>query len=278
MKEFHLHLVSDSTGETVGSVARAALAQFEEVEPDEHVWSLVRTKSQMERVINGIEEEPGMVLFTIVDKELRDMLRKACKRLDQPCVPVVSPIVKEISEYIGKETSARVGKQYELDEDYFDRVDAINFSIAHDDGQATWELEEADIVLVGPSRTSKSPTCVYLAYKGYKAANVPFVMDCPLPANLYTLKKPLMIGLTISPDRLQLIRKTRLHSLKEDKETNYIDGEAIQREIDASRKLFYQHKWPIIDVSRRSVEETAATIMQYYIKRQERLEESQQNG
>lgn len=273
MKQFHLHLVSDSTGETVGSVSRAALAQFESLEPEEHTWTLVRTKSQMERVLEGIKEEPGMVLFTVVDAELRKMLRLACEQMKLPCIAVIGPVVSEISAYVGEKTQARVGKQYELDEDYFNRVDAINYTLAHDDGQAHWELEEADIVLVGPSRTSKSPTCVFLAYKGYKAANIPFVMGCPLPDSLYNLRSPLVIGLTISPDRLQQIRQTRLQSLRQDEQTNYIDSDAIQQEIEESRKLFRQQRWPIIDVSRRSVEETAATILQHYTKRQEMQEE-----
>lgn len=280
MKNFHIHLVSDSTGETVGSVARAAIAQFENVEAEEKNWTLVRTKSQMQRVLSGIEEQPGMVLFTIVDKELRDMLLNFCQRLALPCVPVVTPVIQEISSYLGQKTNAKVGKQYELDDEYFARVEAINYALAHDDGQAHWELEEADIVLVGPSRTSKSPTCVYLAYRGFKAANIPFVKDCPLPDSLFELKSPLVVGLTISPDHLLQIRKNRLISLKEEKDTNYVDGEYIQHELDTSRKLFRSKGWPIIDVSRRSVEETAATIIQYHKKRAERQaeEESAENA
>jgi regulator of PEP synthase PpsR (kinase-PPPase family) len=276
MKQFHIHLVSDSTGETVGSVARAALVQFENVEPEEHVWTLVRTKSQMERVIAGIEEHPGLVLFTLVDDELKDSIKKCCQRLKIPCLAVVAPVVAEISNYIGEKSHGKVGKQHQLDEDYFERVEAINFTLAHDDGQAHWELEDADVVLVGPSRTSKSPTCVYLAYRGLRAANVPYVMDCPLPESLFQLKNPLVVGLTISPDRLQQIRKTRLQSLKQEEETNYVDSENIQAEIEESRKLFRQQHWPIIDVSRRSVEETAATIQQYFQKHKEKMEAQDQ--
>lgn len=272
MKQFHIHLVSDSTGETVGSVARAALVQFENVEPEEHIWTLVRTRSQMDRVIAGVEESPGVVLFTLVDEELKASLKRCCQKLKLPCIAVVASVVAEISNFIGEESHGTVGKQHQLDEEYFERVEAINFTLAHDDGQAHWELEEADVVLVGPSRTSKSPTCVYLAYRGLRAANVPYVMGCPLPEVLFQLKNPLIIGLTISPDRLQQIRKTRLQSLKQEEETNYVDSVQIQQEIDESRKLFRQHGWPIIDVSRRSVEETAATIQQYFQKYQEKKE------
>lgn len=272
MKQFHIHLISDSTGETVGSVARAALVQFENVEPEEHIWTLVRTKSQMDRVIAGIEEEPGLILYTLVDEELKTQLKKCCQKLKLPCVAVVAPVVTEISNYIGEESHGTVGKQHQLDEDYFERVEAINFALAHDDGQAHWELEQSDVVLVGPSRTSKSPTCVYLAYRGLRAANVPYVQGCALPESLFQLKKPLVVGLTISPDRLQQIRKTRLQSLKQEEETNYVDSENIQEEIDESRKLFRQQHWPIIDVSKRSVEETAATIQQYFQKHKEKQE------
>jgi len=271
MKKFNLHMVSDSTGETVSSVARAALAHFDDVEPEEFSWTLVRTKSQMERVIEAIKENPGAVMYTLVDNQLRDMLKMECARRGLPCIAVISTVVSELSSFLGLETHASPGKQHELNEDYFTRVDAISYALAHDDGQAHWDIEEADIVIVGVSRTSKSPTCVYLAYKGYKAANVPFVLGCPLPPSLETLKKPLIVGLTISTDRLQQIRKTRLQSLKHEEDTNYVDMELMQQEIAESRKLFNQYKWPVIDVTRRSVEETAATIVQYLKKHQDKL-------
>lgn len=269
MKEFHLHLVSDSTGETVSSVSRAAMAQFDHVLPHEHVWSLVRTKGQMEKVLAGLDEYPGVVMFTLVNKDLRDMLRTECQKREMPCIPVLSPIIRELSQYLNEEAQNRPGGQHELSADYFERVDAINFALAHDDGQAHWELHESDIVLVGVSRTSKSPTCVYLANRGLKASNVPFVLGCPLPENLMDLSLPLVVGLTISLDRLLQIRKTRLMSLNQEEETNYIDSEEVQKEIDASRKLFRERGWPVIDVTRRSVEETAALIIQY---RQRQLE------
>ena len=272
MKKFNIHLVSDSTGETVDSVARAAMAHFDDIEPEEFNWTLVRSKPQLEKVIEGIREHPGVVMYTLVDNELRDMLKLECAKRGLPCIAVLTNIVSELSTYLGMETHAIAGKQHELNEEYFTRVDAINYALTHDDGQGQWELEEADVVLIGVSRTSKSPTCVYLAHKGVKAANIPFVLDCPLPDNLGQLKKPLVIGLSISPDRLQQIRKTRLQSLKQEKDTNYVDMDYMQREITESRKLFQQHKWPVIDVTRRSVEETAATIMQHLKKHQDKQE------
>ena len=271
MKHFHLHLISDSTGETVSSVSRASLAQFEDIDHEEHIWSLVRTKTQMEKVLTGIAANPGVVMYTLADEEIRNTLQKECMRLKLPCINVIGNTVKELGAYLQMESSAQPGKQHELNEDYFTRVEAINFALAHDDGQATWELEEADIVLVGVSRTSKSPTCVYLAYRGFKAANIPFVGGCPLPSNLESLTKPLIVGLTIGTDRLIQIRKTRLQSLKQEEDTNYVDLEQVQEEISESRKLFSRNKWPVIDVTRRSVEETAATIIQMHQERQEKM-------
>ncbi len=270
MKTFNLHLVSDSTGETVGSVARAALVQFEEVEAEEFSWTLVRSKAQLEKVIESIKENLGVVLYTLVDSNLADILKKECSKLGIPCIAVISGVVSEISSYLGVESHAQTGKQYRLTEEYFTRMDAINYALAHDDGQANWELDQADIIILGVSRTSKSPTCMYLAYKGYKAANIPLVLDCPLPQGFEELKKPLIIGLTINPDRLQQIRKTRLQSINQEQETNYVDMEYMQREITESRKLFSRHRWPVIDVTKRSVEETAATIIQYLKKHQEK--------
>ena len=180
MKTFHLHLVSDSTGETVASVSRAALAQFDTAQAEEHIWSLVRTKGQLEKVIGALDTHPGVVMFTLVDAEMREQLRQAAAKRGLPCIPILGHVIRELSNYLGQEATGAPGQQYELSEDYFARIDAINFALEHDDGQATWELEESDIVIVGPSRTSKSPTCVYLAYRGFKAANVPYVPNVPL--------------------------------------------------------------------------------------------------
>jgi len=274
MKRFNLHLVSDSTGETVGSVSRAALVQFDNVDCEEFTWTLIRTKSQMEKVIEAISANPGPVMYTLVDSSLRDQLKMECVRRGLPCIAVIAGVVSELSSYLGEETHASPGKQHELNEEYFTRVDAINYALAHDDGQGHWELEDADIVLVGVSRTSKSPTCVYLAYKGFKSANIPFVLDCPLPPALETLKKPLVVGLTINPERLLQIRKTRLQSINQEADTNYVDMEYMEREIAESRKLFQKHRWPVIDVTKRSVEETAATIAQYHKKHQEKMEKA----
>ncbi len=271
MKQFHLHLISDSTGETVSSVARAALAQFETVEPDEHVWSLVRTPAQLEKVLLAVEEEPGVVLYTVVNQTLSDTIKQFCHQRNLPCIPVLSRVVMEMAAYLGAEVSSEPGRQHILSEDYFSRVEAMEFTLAHDDGQATWDLEEADIVVVGVSRTSKSPTCVTLANRGYKAANIPFVHNIPLPENLFKLKRPLIVGLTIGPDRLKQIRQTRLQSIDQRSgESSYADHEQIIEEVKASKRLFQKHRWPSIDVTRRSVEETAANIITLYHKHLEK--------
>ncbi len=263
MKKFHLHLVSDSTGETVASVSRAALAQFDKVEPEEHVWSLIRTQGQLEKLIASLDTNPGVVMFTLVNPEMRETLRKACDTRRLPCIPVLGHVIRELSGYLGEEASGTPAAQYEMSEDYFARIDAINFALAHDDGQATWELEEADVVIVGVSRTSKSPTCVYLAYRGLKAANVPFVPNVELPEGLMHLRQPLIVGLTISGERLVDIRTTRLAAMNQDAATDYIHEDKVKEEIEASKKIFRQHNWPVIDVTRRSVEETATLIIQY---------------
>lgn len=267
-KLLQLHLVSDSTGETVSSVSRAALAQFEGIDIEEHVWSLVRTKSQMEKVLAGIVEHPGVIMYTLVDQPLANLLVAECRRRKLPCISVLAGVVTELKAYLGMETHALPGKQHMMNEEYFSRVEAINYALAHDDGQGQWELDGADIILVGVSRTSKSPTCMYLAYRGFKTANVPFVLGCPLPEGLEVLKDPLIVGLTISPERLLAIRKTRLQSLKQE-DSNYVDMDMLQQEIAESRKLFAKHRWPVIDVTRRSVEETAATIIQQFQKHRE---------
>ncbi len=270
MNFFHLHLVSDSTGETVSSVSRAAMAQFEGVEVEEHTWPLVRTKGQLDKVLEGVRKNRGFVMYTIADKNLRKYLRENCDKLNVPCISVLSRVISDLSSFLDMKTTAhQPGRQHELDEEYFSRVEAINFALVHDDGQSTWDLEEADVVLIGASRTSKSPTSMYLAYRGYRAANVPYVMGVPLPENVTKLKNPLVVGLTISPDVLVQIRKNRLLSMKEDKETDYVNIDKVEEELAEVRKLFAKHKWPVIDVTRRSVEETTANIIQIFQKRKE---------
>ncbi len=267
-KTINLHLVSDSTGETLSSVSRAVLAQFEGVESRDFIWPLIRTKGQIERVKESITKNPGIVLYTILEDELIENLKNHCYQLQIPCIPVLSRIISEFSNYLGLDISHTIGRQHLLDSEYFSRVEAINYTITHDDGQSAWDLYDADIVIIGVSRTSKSPTSVYLSCRGYKTANIPFVGIETMPKNIYDLKTPFIVGLVINPEKLVQIRQTRLAlmgaSIGQDNETDYIDIEAVKAEIAESRKLFAKLNCSVIDVTKRSVEETAAKIIQLY--------------
>lgn len=268
MTRFHLHLVSDATGDTVHSVARACLVQFEGAEAIEHIWSMVRTKSQIERVIAGVAANPGVILYTLVDETLRQPLVEGCRKLQVPTIPVLDPVIAALASYLGRQSRGLPGQQHLLDSEYFQRIDAMTFALAHDDGQSAWGLNEADVVLVGVSRTSKTPTCVYLANRGIKAANVPFVPGMTLPAELFTATRPLIIGLTNDPERLIQVRRNRLSMLHQEERTDYTDVEAVREEIAAARRLFAERHWPVIDVTRRSIEETAAAILKLLARRQ----------
>lgn len=264
MKKIIIYLVSDSTGETVSGVARSALAHFEEIEVEEHVFPLIRNKKQLEEIEKTIAERHGVLLYTVVSEEIREELKMICDRLHAPCIAVLEPIIAELSKYIDSKLSSRPGRQHELNSEYFARMTAIDYSIHHDDGQNTHNLSEANVIIVGPSRTSKTPTCIYLAYRGYKAANVPFISVPMLPKELFELKNNLIVGLTIGNRELLEIRKNRLISMKNRRNEKYISEEEIKREIDATNKLYKEQNWPTIDVTRKSVEEVAAKIMQIY--------------
>ena len=262
IKKINLHLVSDSTGETLSAVARAVLSQFEGVESNDFIWPLVRTKSQVEKIKDSIKKNPGIVLYTILEDEITEDLKKFCYELQLPCIPVLSRIITEFSNYLGMNISQVIGRQHILDEQYFSRVEAVNYTLTHDDGQSTWDLYDADIVVIGVSRTSKSPTSVYLSLRGYKTANIPFVSLETFPQNIHDLKSPLIVGLTINPEKLIQIRQNRLLMLGQELETDYIDLDKVKSEISESRKLFAKLTCPVIDVTKKSVEETAAKIIQ----------------
>jgi regulator of PEP synthase PpsR (kinase-PPPase family) len=271
-RNFHVHLVSDSTGETVSSVARACLVQYEGIYVQEHVWSLVRTPGQIEKLMQAIERDRGPVLYTLVDQELREALREHCRRLQLPCVGVLDQAMSVLSIHFHSKTQQWPGRQHLLDEDYFDRIDAMHYTLAHDDGLSMHDLEDADVVLVGPSRTSKTPTCVYLANRGVRAANIPLVPGVPPPLELDASVRPLVVGLITDPERLVQIRVNRLRLLQKDTESEYTDMERVQSEIQDARRLYARRKWATIDVTRRSIEETSAAILQMLaIRREQRL-------
>jgi [pyruvate, water dikinase]-phosphate phosphotransferase / [pyruvate, water dikinase] kinase len=260
-REFHLHLVSDATGETLNAVAKAATAQFEGVEVQEHFYALVRSERQLERVISHIREQPGLVFFTLVNPDLRRSLETGCAQMGLPCQSILDGPIAMLRHYLGRAETHRPGGQHELDQRYLNRIEALNFAIAHDDGQALGLLEQAEVVLVGASRTSKTPTCVYLAIRGICAANVPIIPGIPLTPELLSARRPLIVGLWASPDRLIQVRRNRLNTLGEVRSTSYVDLDSVRAEVTATRQLFEQRGWPAIDVSRRSVEETAASVL-----------------
>jgi [pyruvate, water dikinase]-phosphate phosphotransferase / [pyruvate, water dikinase] kinase len=268
MTRFHLHLVSDATGDTVHSVARACLVQFEGAEAIEHIWSMVRTKSQIERVMAGVQANPGVVLYTLVNETLRQPLVDGCRRVQVPAIPVLDPVIGALAAYLGRQSRGLPGQQHLLDSEYFQRIDAMTFALAHDDGQSAWGLNEADVILVGVSRTSKTPTCIYLANRGIKVGNVPVVPGMPLPPELFAATRPLIVGLTNDPERLIQVRRNRLTMLHQEDRTDYTDIEAVRQEVAQARRLFAERHWPVIDVTRRSIEETAAAILKLLARRQ----------
>jgi [pyruvate, water dikinase]-phosphate phosphotransferase / [pyruvate, water dikinase] kinase len=266
--QFNLHLVSDSTGETLITVARAAAAQYAKIVPVEHVHPLVRTQKQLERVLAEIEESPGIVLYTLLQENLAAKLEEKCRALGLPCLSILGPVLHLFQAYLGAESTHKVGAQHTLNADYFRRIDALNYTMMHDDGQHAGDLEEADVLLIGVSRTSKTPTSIYLANRGVKTANVPLVLGIPLPPGIEGLKRPLVVGLFASPERIVQIRQNRLLGLRAHRDGDkYIDQQAVAEEVAASRRLCAKHNWPLIDVTRRSIEETAAAVLAFLADR-----------
>jgi regulator of PEP synthase PpsR (kinase-PPPase family) len=261
MTRLHLHLLSDSTGETLEMIAKAALAQFDDAEVIRHFWPMVRSQQHLDRIVGELAANPGLVLYTLVNAETRRLLEERCRKLGLPHVPALDAVTAALEDRLGQQAKGRPGSQHTMDEAYFARVDAIQFTIAHDDGIGWENWEEADIVLAGVSRTSKTPTSIYLANRGYKVANIPIVVESPTPQNLFELRRPLVVGLTTAPKRLIEIRRNRLLSLNQTTETAYVDEEKVEREIAFARRMFADNGWPVIDVTRRSIEETAAAII-----------------
>jgi len=266
-KSLHVHLISDATGETVQSLARACLAQFEGVEVEEHLWPLIRSNKALDKALAGIRAQPGFVMCTLVDDELRTRLQSSCDELKLGYLSVLDPVVTKLASYLGLPISGRPGGQHALDADYFDRIEAMNFVLSHDDGQALETINQADIVLVGVSRTSKTPTCIYLANRGIKAGNVPYVPGCPIPEELLVAKGPLIVGLTEDPARLVQIRRNRLQMLDQKGDTDYTNLDSVKQEVAGARRFFNDNNWPVIDVTRRSIEETATAVLQLYTEK-----------
>lgn len=258
---FHLHLISDATGETLTTIAKAAAVQYAQVRPIEHVHPLVRTQRQLDRVLQEVASAPGIVLYTLVQRDLTASLEQRCRDLKVPCLHVLEPVMKVFESYLGAPQTPIVAGQHVLDSGYFQRIDALNFAMAHDDGRLPDDLNQADIIILGISRTSKTPTSIYLAQRGYKVANVPLVPGIDPPAVLATPHRAFVVGLVASVERIMDVRRNRVHLLADKELDDYVDRAQISTELATSRKLFQRHGWPIIDVTRRSVEETAATVI-----------------
>lgn len=261
---FHVHLVSDSTGETLVAMMKASTAQFRSATALEHLHALVRSEAQMEQTLKTIAEKPGVVLYTLVNPERREMLQNFCRTYNIPAVSILDPTLSMLGRYLGAAMTDEVGAQRHLDDAYYSRIEALDFAMAHDDGQSVEGLADADIVLLGVSRTSKTPTCIYLANRGYKVGNIPLVPNAPLPAILDTMTKPFIVGLVASPDRIIQIRQQRLMGLKQESHTDYIDQDRVREEMKNARRMFTRKGYQVIDVTRRSIEETAAQIINLY--------------
>ncbi|MGF1606409.1 MAG: pyruvate, water dikinase regulatory protein [Rhodothalassiaceae bacterium] len=261
---FHLHLVSDATGETLEAIATAAAVQFDQVRLHKHLWPLVRTAAHMARIMDDIERRPGLVLYTLVNEGIREVLVTRCDKAGLPHLSVLDPVIGALGRFLGRQATQQPGRQHAMDNRYFRRIEAMDFTMAHDDGLIPEDLHQADIILVGVSRTSKTPTAIYLANRGYKVANVPFVPGRDMPAVLDGPLDALVVGLTTTPERLMQVRGNRLRQLNHTGRSDYVDHEHVVEEIRACRKFCNARRWPVIDVSRRSIEETAAAILKLY--------------
>lgn len=259
---FHLHLISDATGETLLAAGRAASAQYKDARAIEHIYPLIRTERQLNKVFEEIDQEPGIVLYTVVDQKLARMIDERAAAMGLPCVSVLEPVLTVFQSYLGTPAGRRVGAQHVLDAQYFRRIDALNFTMEHDDGQLPPDMEDADVVLVGISRTSKTPTSIYLANRGIKTANIPIVLGVPMPESLIRARHPLVVGLVATAERISQVRQNRLLGVTVGYDAqNYVDRAVIAEELAYARQICTRHNWPMIDVSRRSIEETAAAIV-----------------
>jgi regulator of PEP synthase PpsR (kinase-PPPase family) len=266
-QRLHLHLLSDSTGETLDMIAKAALAQFESADVVRHFWPMVRSQQHLDRIMTEIATNPGLVIFTLVSTEIRERLETRCATLGLRSISALDTVTDALETLLGQEAKGRPGRQHIMDEAYFHRVDAIQFTIAHDDGIGWENWEQADIILAGVSRSSKTPTSIYLANRGYRVANIPIVVESPPPPSLFAVRRPMVVGLTTSTERLIQVRRNRLLSLNQAPETNYVDTDHVTREVQFARRMFADNGWPVIDVSRRSIEETAAAVINLYNER-----------
>jgi len=262
-KVYQVYQVSDSTGEALDRIFLAIKAQFLDFECKTIHYSFTRTTNQIEKIIDKCKEEKNViVLYTIIDKKLSKGLAIKCEENNIPCFEILGNIISDFSKLLKKEAIRKPGGQHVLDEEYYKRIEAVQFTMSHDDGKIISDLEKSDVVLVGISRTSKTPTSIYLANRGYKVANIPIIPNENLPEGLIeSLRKTVVVGLVCDVNRLLDVRRNRIQSMHEDRPSSYINEEKILNELENSKKLFKKYNWPIIDVTRKSVEETAASII-----------------
>lgn len=260
-KTIQLHLVSHASGELIEMLARNAVAQLEGVEVERRLWKMVRHLGQLPEILAGIAEARGFVIHSVAATDIREELERGCRRLAVPCLYTLEPLVSQLAERFDVPVQYRSSGLDSIDDDYYQRVEAMKYTLSHDDGQGTNDLENADVVLVGVSRATKTPTCMYLASRGVKAGNVPLVPGVPLPDGLLTAKGPFVVGLTINPTRLAAVRSARLKALNQTARTDYDDLDSLRKEVREARRIFLRHKWPIIDVTDRSIEQVTNMII-----------------
>ncbi len=260
-----IYLVSDSTGETIERIFTALKSQFSNVKYEIYQYAFTRTKNQISEIIKNIKNEKKVIiLYTLVDQSLIKYLNENASKKKIPCFGVLEGLIKNFSEILDQESLSIPSRQHKLNEEYYDRVEAIQFTMRHDDGKDLRDIKESDIILLGVSRTSKTPTSIYLANRGYKTSNIPLVNDDSIPEVLKRENKICIVGLTTDPNRLIDIRKNRLRSLKENEKSSYTNLKRISQEIERAKKTFKKYNWPVIDVTRKSVEETAASIIKIH--------------
>ena len=263
---YEIYLISDSTGETIDRIFMALKSQFINFECELNQFSFTRTENQITNIINEAKNKNNsIILYTIVNNKIAKFLLEQSKRKKIPCFDVMGDLILNFSKIINQKASREPSAQHVLDEEYYDRIEAIQFTMNHDDGNQTDDIEKSDIILLGVSRTSKTPTSIYLANRGYKTSNIPLVNENSIPNKLKSKNlKSCIIGLTTEPERLYDIRKNRLNSLREKEKIEYVDIDKIKKEIEDSKRIFQKNQWPTIDITRKSVEETAASVIKIY--------------
>jgi len=263
---YQIYLISDSTGETLDRIFLAIKAQFKNINYKVHTYSFTRTENQILKILKNAEKDTNsIILYSIVESNLAKYLANTSEDKKIPCFGVLGDLILSFSKLLNQKASHRPSGQHEMNEEYYKRIAAIQFTMSHDDGNLVKEINKSDIVLLGVSRTSKTPTSIYLANKGFKTSNIPLINENSIPKILKEKPKiACVIGLNTEPERLVDIRKNRMNSLKETENKSYTDLEKIKKEVEEAKSTFRKYKWPTIDVTRKSVEETAASIIKIY--------------